>query len=64
MAFLGITGHFIDGNWNLNEILVDFVHLSGSHSGENLAREFLKCIEDDFQILSKVNIFYHYFFFF
>ena len=42
IAFLGITCHFVDVDWCLKETLVDFIHLSGSHSGENLAKEFLK----------------------
>ena len=54
IAFLGITCHYIDNEWNLKDTLVDFVHLNGVHSGENLAKEFLKCIEDGFHILKKV----------
>lgn len=37
-------------------MLIDFVHLSGSHSGENLAKQFLKRVDNDFQILPKVII--------
>src|SRR5947207_10428738 len=54
VAFLGITCHFVDANWCLKETLVDFIHLSGSHSGENLAIEFLNSIDEDFNILTKV----------
>jgi hypothetical protein len=57
LAFLGITCHFIDANWDLKEVLLDFVHLSGSHSGENMAREFLNSTQE-FHILTKVNLFY------
>ncbi|CAB5387804.1 unnamed protein product [Rhizophagus irregularis] len=53
IAFLGITCHFVDVDWCLKETLVDFIHLSGSHSGENLAKEFLKSIDEDFNILTK-----------
>ncbi|EXX59676.1 hypothetical protein RirG_186940 [Rhizophagus irregularis DAOM 197198w] len=54
IAFLGITCHFVDVDWCLKETLVDFIHLSGSHSGENLAKEFLKSIDEDFNILTKI----------
>src|SRR6185369_560551 len=54
IAFLGITCHFVDIDWCLKETLVDFIHLSGSHFGENLAKEFLKIIDEDFNILTKV----------
>jgi hypothetical protein len=35
-AFLGVTGHYIDKDWALKSLLVDFVPLSGEHTGENL----------------------------
>ncbi|CAB5213516.1 unnamed protein product [Rhizophagus irregularis] len=46
LGFLGITCHYIDANWKLRDILLDFVYLEGSHSGENLANAFLKCLEE------------------
>jgi hypothetical protein len=46
IEFLGITAHYIDANWNLKEVLVDFVELSGSHSGDNLAQAFVKFLQD------------------
>ncbi|GBC28488.2 ribonuclease H-like protein [Rhizophagus irregularis DAOM 181602=DAOM 197198] len=54
VAFLGITCHYIDINWNLHDILVDFVHLSGSHTGENLAKAFLSCVDNEFNIFNKI----------
>jgi len=41
LSFLGITGHWVDSNWNMMEILVDFCKLSGPHTGENLADAFI-----------------------
>ena len=35
-AFLAITTHYIDKNWKLQNILVDFIQIFGSHSGENI----------------------------
>ena len=61
IPFLGITSHFINSDWKLNDILIDFVHLSGSHSGENLANAFLNCIHNDFNILNKVMLYNFYY---
>ncbi|GBC19855.2 zinc finger BED domain-containing protein RICESLEEPER 2-like [Rhizophagus irregularis DAOM 181602=DAOM 197198] len=54
IAFFDITYHFVDIDWCLKETLVDFIHLSSSHFGENLAKEFLKSIDEDFNILTKI----------
>jgi len=56
IAFLGITCHYVDCNWILNDVLLDFVHLKGSHSGLNMATEFLKSA-DELKVLPKVIIF-------
>lgn len=57
ISFLGMTCHFIDSDWNLKDVLLDFIHLTGFHTGENMIREFLKCTKDDFGILTKVIIY-------
>ena len=54
ISFLGITCHFIDDDWNLRDILVDFVNLEGFHSGENMASAFVKCLLKK-KILTKVS---------
>jgi hypothetical protein len=54
IPFLGITVHWISKNWNLKELLLDFVKLSGPHSGENLYDSFVQCVHDDMRILTKV----------
>ena len=43
-SFLGITVHWIDDNWQLHTNLLDFKHLKGSHSGENLAETVFGCL--------------------
>ncbi|CAB5200416.1 unnamed protein product [Rhizophagus irregularis] len=53
ISFLGITCHYIDADWDLKDILVNFVDLSGPHSGENLANVFTKCLQDK-KILTKI----------
>ncbi|CAB5357933.1 unnamed protein product [Rhizophagus irregularis] len=53
IGFLGITGHYIDADWNIKDILVDFVNLSGSHLGENMANMFVTCLKEK-KILTKI----------
>jgi hypothetical protein len=53
IPFMGITAHFIDRFWCLREVLLDFVKLSGTHSGENLFHVFISCLES-YGILTKV----------
>ncbi|CAB5183769.1 unnamed protein product [Rhizophagus irregularis] len=53
IGFLGITGHFIDVDWNLRNVLVDFIDLSGPHSGANLAKAFAACLQEK-KILTKI----------
>lgn len=40
LSFLGITCHWIDEDWILQQTLVDFIKLSGSHSGDNIYEVF------------------------
>jgi len=46
ISFLGITGHWIDSNWQLQTLTLDFVKLEGPHSGENIAEVFINCIQE------------------
>ncbi|CAJ0766457.1 17422_t:CDS:2 [Entrophospora sp. SA101] len=41
IPFLGITSHWINIDWQLQETLIDFVKLSGPHSGDNLREAFV-----------------------
>jgi hypothetical protein len=36
-AFVSTTAHFIDNDWVLKEVLIDFGVLSGRHDGANIA---------------------------
>ena len=45
--------HWITEDWKFQDGLLDFIDLSGSHSGENLCNAFVKSCHD-FGILSKV----------
>jgi hypothetical protein len=40
-AFLGITAHYVDSDWALQSLLLDFFPLTGGHTGENLCRAFV-----------------------
>lgn len=53
LPFLGITGHWINKNWELKETIIDFFKLAGAHTGENLADAFQKACYD-LGILTKV----------
>jgi hypothetical protein len=55
LPFLGITVHWIDLQWELRNFTLDFLLLSGPHTGENLANKFLDTLKD-FNIVTKVFI--------
>ena len=46
--------HWITEDWKLQDGLLDFIDLSGPHSGENLCNAFVKSC-NGFEILEKVN---------
>ncbi|CAJ0839845.1 38_t:CDS:10 [Entrophospora sp. SA101] len=46
IPFLGITSHWINIDWQLQETLIDFVKLSGPHSGDNLREAFVASCRD------------------
>jgi hypothetical protein len=54
LSFLAITCHYIDINWDIKNILLDFVDICGPHTGENIANSFLKSVQD-MNILTKVS---------
>ncbi|KAJ6001045.1 hypothetical protein N7481_001454 [Penicillium waksmanii] len=41
MAFMAITGYFIDEDWNYREVLLGFEHQPGSHTGAHLSETIL-----------------------
>jgi hypothetical protein len=62
ISFLGITCHYVDNDWQIQEVLLDFVSFTGPYSGENIAAVFAKSLQD-MNILTKVSNFYSIFFF-
>jgi hypothetical protein len=55
IPFLGITAHWITADWEMKSTIIDFVHLQGPHSGNNLADAFYKVLKD-YGILTKVGL--------
>ncbi|CAG8856589.1 664_t:CDS:1, partial [Gigaspora margarita] len=51
-SFISLMGHYIDEDWNLKEIIIDFGLLSRKHDGTNLANRFYRVLED-YNIVSK-----------
>jgi hypothetical protein len=50
----GAKGHYIDDNWVLQNRLISFSELEGSHSGENAANDLYKLLKL-YDIRSKVS---------
>ena len=61
IPFLGITAHWINNNWDLRQITLEFYHLEGPHSGENLAKAFFQVLKD-YKLLTKVSLFSCFFY--
>ena len=45
-SVLRITCHWIDGNWQLRELVLDASELKGPHSGKNMARHVLEILNE------------------
>jgi hypothetical protein len=44
---LAVTGYFIDHDWEYQELLLGFEHLSGNHSGMNLSEVLIKLLQQN-----------------
>ena len=44
-AFMAITAHWIDNNWNLLHITLDFSAMEGSHTGPNICKKFVEVLD-------------------
>lgn len=44
-AFMGITIHYINNNWDLESKLLDMIDLKESHSGLYLFKKLNECLE-------------------
>ena len=52
---MSLTAHFINTEWKLQNIIVDFIQIYGSHTGENIKNTFVLGLEN-LSIENKVNI--------
>jgi hypothetical protein len=52
-SFIAAIAHYIDEDWNIHDVLVDFGLMSGRHGGANVADGFFNVITD-YKIASKV----------
>ena len=53
LAFMAVTGYYIDENWQYREALFGFEPLTGTHSGPNLA-VILRHVLEKHDILDQV----------
>jgi hypothetical protein len=51
--YLGITAHWMDKDWDLNDTVIGFKRLLGSHTAENLCHTLLKFLRE-FKIESNI----------
>lgn len=45
LSFMAIRAHWINADWIYESVLLDFAYIDGKHSGENLGKVFLECLE-------------------
>ncbi|CAG8802254.1 21932_t:CDS:2, partial [Gigaspora rosea] len=45
-SYISVTAHYINENWALKEITIDFGLLSRKHNGVNIANGFFRILED------------------
>ncbi|TFK36372.1 hypothetical protein BDQ12DRAFT_572617, partial [Crucibulum laeve] len=51
-AFLAIVLHYVNNDWELEEVLIDFREIIGEHSGANLAHTVWQTL-DFYGLLNK-----------
>ena len=56
MAYLKVVGHFMGVNNNVKTVLLGIRRITGSHTGESLARHLIKLI-DDYRIKDNLGYF-------
>jgi len=61
-SFLSLTAHFINENWELQNVLVDFIQIHGSHTGENIKNTFVSGL-NNLSIQNKVYLYFYIYIF-
>jgi hypothetical protein len=51
-AYLGLTIHYVDSEWNLRNFLLDIIPFTTRHTGINMANS-IKAVLTEFQLLEK-----------
>jgi hypothetical protein len=51
-AFLGLTIHYVDNEWNLRNFLLDIIPFTNRHTGKNIASA-IKSVLIEFNLLEK-----------
>ncbi|XP_031287209.1 zinc finger BED domain-containing protein DAYSLEEPER-like [Pistacia vera] len=46
IEYMVITGHFIDGNWRLQKMVLSFVHIDPPHTGVQVVDSVYKCLKE------------------
>lgn len=46
IAYIAVTAHYIDNDWNLVSGVISFAELGGSHTGEHLADHLVGIIDE------------------
>ena len=52
-AFLGLTIHYVDSDWNLRTFLLDIIPFAVKHSGANIAQEIMRVL-NEFNISNRI----------
>ena len=45
-SFIALTAHFIDKQWKLRSLIIDFTQIYGSHTGDNIKKAFVTSFEN------------------
>lgn len=53
-SYMAVTAHFIDEDWKLMSTLLDFDHLEGPHTGQNIANMYHEIVDVKFKLSDKV----------
>jgi hAT family C-terminal dimerisation region len=53
LPFMAIRGHWINSEWKLEDILMDFVCVEGSHDGKSLCSSYIKSTKNVFLSFQK-----------
>lgn len=52
-AFLSVMVHYLNENWQLQDLTIGFEHLTGKHTGQALMQDFVRVVEH-FQLEKKI----------